>query len=37
MNQQTPGVDTITGATTTSKVLLKAVENALTGGLDSKE
>lgn len=32
LNQQTPNVDTITGATTTSKVLLKAIEDALTGG-----
>ena len=36
MNQQTPNVDTITGATTTSKVLLKAVEAALAGGVESR-
>ena len=31
IKKQTPNVDAITGATTTSKALCKAVENALTG------
>ena len=31
INNQSPAVDVITGATTTSKMLLKAVENALSG------
>lgn len=32
INQQTPDVDAITGATTTSKAFMKAVENALNQG-----
>jgi uncharacterized protein with FMN-binding domain len=31
INNQSPAVDVITGATTTSKMLLKAIENALSG------
>jgi uncharacterized protein with FMN-binding domain len=31
IKRQTPNVDAVSGATTTSKALMKAVENALTG------
>jgi uncharacterized protein with FMN-binding domain len=33
IQKQSPNVDAITGATTTSKALMKAVENALTKGV----
>lgn len=33
LEKQTPNVDTVSGATTTSKALMKAVENALQKGL----
>ena len=32
VDRQTPNVDAVSGATTTSKCLLKAIENALTSG-----
>lgn len=37
MNNQSPAVDGITRATTSSKMLLKAVENALSGATGKKE
>ncbi len=37
MNNQSPAVDGITRATTTSKILLKAVENALSGAARKEE
>ncbi len=35
MDQQTSNVDVVAGATTTSKALLKAIESALSSGLDN--
>lgn len=37
LDEQCLGVDTVSGATTSSKVLLKAVENALNYGLEECE